>query len=182
MREEERTEVIHRLSHAVEDLRQHLDARLIPEVGINLAYALAGARSSGDIAAVAGRIVRLDDVPHPVGPVRFGASDHMARAVLTVMRYDPEIRSAGNLRFHDRILPILEDLMLEVCSFDRSREPPGIKTMDWGVASCCKEGVPDIIYDRGAVGKEAMIRVFGEDPDRVVRTMLSISTRCNGSS
>jgi predicted fused transcriptional regulator/phosphomethylpyrimidine kinase len=178
MREQERREVLDQLSYAVEELKRYLDTRLIPEVGTNIVYALPNATRPEEVAAVAGRIVRLNRVPHPVGPLEFGASDHMARAVLTAMRYDPEIRSVTNIRFHEAILSILDDLMLDVCTFDRSREPPGIKTMDWGVASCCKDGVPDVIYDRGAWGKEAMIRIFGEDPGQVVRTLLAISKRC----
>jgi hydroxymethylpyrimidine/phosphomethylpyrimidine kinase len=49
--------------------------------------------------------------------------------------------------------------------------------MDWGVASCCREGVPDVIYDRGAVGKEPMIRVLGEDPVTIAHNILKLSNR-----
>ena len=56
-------------------------------------------------------------------------------------------------------------------------EPPGVQTMDWGVASCCREGVPDAIYDRGAVGKEPMIRVLAEDPVMVAHNILKLSNR-----
>jgi hydroxymethylpyrimidine/phosphomethylpyrimidine kinase len=70
-------------------------------------------------------------------------------------------------------------MLLEICTFDRAAEPPGVKTMDWGVASCCRQGVPDVIYDLGAVGKEAMIRILGENPDGVVKNILKLSARMN---
>ncbi|MDV2482029.1 phosphomethylpyrimidine kinase [Methanoculleus sp. Wushi-C6] len=177
MAPEDRGRVIERLNEAVALLVERMDVRLIPEVGMNVVYALPDARGNEDVAAVLGRIVRLGEAVHPVGEVRFGASDHVARIVLTAMRFDPRIRSAANIRFSEALLPELDNLLFEVCSFDRTKEPPGVRTMDWGVASCCKEGVPDIIYDRGAMGKEPMIRVLGEDPVAVAQNILKLSNR-----
>ncbi|KLK87414.1 phosphomethylpyrimidine kinase [Methanoculleus sediminis] len=174
---QERGKVIDRVEEAVGLLVERMDARLIPEVGMNIVYALPDARSKDDVAGVPGRIVRLADKVHPVGGIAFGASDHVARIVITAMRFDPRIRSAANIRFSEAILPELENLLFEVCSFDRENEPVGMQTMDWGVASCCREGVPDVIYDRGAVGKEPMIRVLGEDPVTVAQNILKLSNR-----
>ncbi|BBL68467.1 hypothetical protein MchiMG62_16480 [Methanoculleus chikugoensis] len=175
--QEEREKVVDRLEEAVALLVERMDARLIPEVGMNIGYALPDARSKDDVAGVLGRIVRLGEAVHPVGEIAFGASDHVARIVITAMRFDPRIRSAANIRFSEAILPELDNLLFEVCSFDRENEPPGVQTMDWGVASCCREGVPDVIYDRGAVGKEPMIRVLGEDPVTVAQNILKLSNR-----
>ncbi|HOI59027.1 MULTISPECIES: thiamine-phosphate synthase family protein [unclassified Methanoculleus] len=177
MASEDRTRVIARMEQAVTLLTERMDARLIPEVGMQIAYALPDARSKDDVAGVLGRIVRLGDRVHPVGKIAFGASDHVARIVITAMRFNPGVRSAANIRFSEAILPELENLLFEVCSFDRAKEPPGVQTMDWGVAFCCREGVPDVVYDRGAVGKEPMIRVFGEDPVRVAHNILKLSNR-----
>ena len=177
MIQEEREKVVDRLEEALGLLVERMDARLIPEVGMNIVYALPDARSKDDVAGVLGRIVRLGEAVHPVGEIAFGASDHVARIVITAMRFDPRIRSAANIRFSETILPELENLLFEVCSFDRGKEPPGVQTMDWGVASCCREGVPDVIYDRGAVGKEPMIRVLGEDPVTVAQNILKLSNR-----
>jgi predicted fused transcriptional regulator/phosphomethylpyrimidine kinase len=178
MSEEERIDIKRKLGEAVDELVKYMDPRFIPEVGANIVFALPKAREIQDVAGVEGRIIRVKGTVHPVGQVDFGASDHMARVVLTVMKYEPSIRSAANIRFSEKILQIMQEILLEVCEFDRAHEPPGIQTMDWGVASCCKEGVPDAIFDRGAVGKEAMIRILGEDPLSVVRTIAQISTRC----
>jgi hydroxymethylpyrimidine/phosphomethylpyrimidine kinase len=169
--------VLSALVDAVEELTHSMDAALIPEVGSNLAYALPGARDKDDVAAVQGRIVRLSGKPHVVGPVEFGASDHVARIVLTAMKFDPDIRCAANIRYTPEIIEIVEDLLLLTCSFDRGNEPPGTRTMDWGVAFCCRSGVPDIIFDRGAVGKEPMIRILGQDPAEVAGIIGRISNR-----
>jgi len=177
MRAEDRARVIACMDQAVTLLAGRMDPRLIPEVGMNIVYALPDARSRDDVAGVLGRIVRLGDRVHPVGEIAFGASDHVARIVITAMRFDPGIRSAANIRFSEAILLEMENLMFEICSFDREKEPPGVQTMDWGVASCCRGGVPDVIYDRGARGKEPMIRVLGEDPVTVAHNILKLSNR-----
>jgi len=169
--------VLSALEDAVEELSRSMDAALIPEVGSNIAYALTGARDKDEVAAVQGRIVRLSGQPHPVGTVDFGASDHVARIVLTAMKFDPDIRCAANIRFTPEIIEIIEDLLLETCSFDRGNEPPGTRTMDWGVAFCCRSGVPDVIFDRGAVGKEPMVRILGQDPAEVAAIIGRISNR-----
>jgi hydroxymethylpyrimidine/phosphomethylpyrimidine kinase len=49
--------------------------------------------------------------------------------------------------------------------------------MDWGVASCCRSGVPDVIFDRGGMGKEPMIRILGEDPEVIVNNIIKLSAR-----
>ncbi|MDI9633060.1 MAG: thiamine-phosphate synthase family protein [Methanolinea sp.] len=175
----EREEVLRVLGEAVRRLVAGMDPSLIPEVGTNIAYAIPRARTPGDVAAVEGRIVRVRGRPHAVGPVAFGASDHVARIVLTAMRFDPDVRCAANVRYSERIVEVCEEMLLSVCSFDRAAEPPGVQTMDWGVASCCRDGVPDVIYDRGAVGKEPMVRILGEDPDVVVNNILKLSARMN---
>jgi predicted fused transcriptional regulator/phosphomethylpyrimidine kinase len=177
MIQDARETVLAMLQAAVDQLERTMHTILIPEVGTNIAYALPDARDKDDVAAVEGRIVRIGDRPHPVGSIAFGASDHVAAIVLTAMKFDPDIRSAANIRYSPELIALLEDLFLEMCSFDRSSEPPGTRTMDWGVAFCCRNGVPDIIFDRGAVGKEPMIRVLAENPVEVASIIGRISTR-----
>jgi hydroxymethylpyrimidine/phosphomethylpyrimidine kinase len=57
MTREERDEVLRVLRAAVDQIAQSMDPALIPEVGTNIGYALPGARSRDDVAAVDGRIV-----------------------------------------------------------------------------------------------------------------------------
>ncbi|NYT06040.1 MAG: phosphomethylpyrimidine kinase [Methanomicrobiales archaeon] len=173
----EREEIESRLSYAVSLIQEGMHPACIPEVGMNIVYALPDAREPGDVAGVMGRIVRLGSAVHPVGGIAFGASDHIARIVLTAMRFDPAVRSAANIRFSERAVELLRDMMLEVRSFDRTAEPPGVKTMDWGVAQCCRDGVPDVIFDRGAIGKEPMIRLLGDDPVTLAHNILMLSGR-----
>jgi predicted fused transcriptional regulator/phosphomethylpyrimidine kinase len=65
--------------------------------------------------------------------------------------------------------------------FDRKAEPAGVKrkegaSLSWGVHQVLQEAkkIPDIIFDRGDVGKEPMVRVLGSDPEEVVRKVLRL--------
>jgi hydroxymethylpyrimidine/phosphomethylpyrimidine kinase len=176
----ERSIVLERLAQATVLLEQSLDVRLIPAKGAILAYALRGARDKNDIAAVQGGIINENGKPHAAGPCAFGGDEDTARLVLTVMRFDPLMRSAATLRFSKKTLTVTESLLLECASFDRTQEPPGISTMDWGVASCCKDGIPDVCYDYGGTGNEAIIRVLGENPIDVTNNIIMISNRIIG--
>ena len=176
-RREEEEEVRGRLELAVKILSEEMSPSLVSGMGSNIGYALRGARTTMDVAGVQGGIVIAGSRVHLAGGVTFGSADGVARVVLTAMRTDPEIRSAAVLHCAQPVLTILEGLLLEICDFDRAREPPGVSTMDWGVASCCRDGVPDVIFDRGAPGREPLIRILGEEPVSVARTIVAVSHR-----
>jgi thiamine-phosphate diphosphorylase len=176
-RREEEVVVRERLGAAAKVLAEGMSPDLLPSSGADMGYALPGARSPGDVATIPGGIVKGEAGVQLPGGVAFGAGEEVARVVITAMRADPDIRSAAIIRFSPAILAALGDLLLETCGFDRSREPPGVSTMEWGVAFCCRDGVPDAVYDRGAPGKEGLIRILGEEPVHVARIIIAVSSR-----
>ena len=144
--------------------------KLIPEVGCNLGMAIFGATKKDDVASVSGRIVRLKDHAKAVGCVNFGSSDHVSRIILTVMQLDPQKRAAINIKYSKNILSNLKDKGMSISYFKREEEPKDTKTMDWGTSNAIKMfgRVPDVIYDEGGIGKEAMIRILGCSATEVV--------------
>ncbi len=151
--------------------------KLAPEVGINIAMAIPHAKTLDGISGVSGRIVRAGQKLIPAGDVEFGCSRHVGRIVLTAMKFNPDKRAAMNVKFSDDILKICRELNLTITGFERSKQPEDTKTMEWGTktaieSSCC---FPDVIYDRGSVGKEAMIRILGEDALAVACVAVKIS-------
>lgn len=142
-----------------------------PEVGINLGYAIPGATAPEDVAALEGRIVRVGDRLQPTGPARFGASRHVARIILTAMRFDPGVRSAINLKYKEKNLSRPKKIGFVVGTFERGMQPEGTSTMEWGTERAIRKlgRVPDVIADRGDVGKEAMVRILGTEPRDVLR-------------
>lgn len=155
---------------AIKQLESILPVSWIPEVGINFAYALPFAKEPEEVCALDGRIVAADGKPLHVGCVDFGASRHVARVVLSAMRFDPSKRSAINIRFSEEILRCFQERGLSISEFERRKEPNGRKTMEWGTEEAIRKAgfVPDVIYDRGGHGKEPMIRIIGRDPFDII--------------
>ncbi len=173
----EKYQVLHNVEEAVDIIEKNMAPELIPEVGCNIAMAAQGASSTKDVAAVQGRIVRLRGAPHAVGCAAFGASSHIARIVLTAMRSDGSMRAAMNIRYSQESLDACEDIGLKISSFSREDEPEGVATMEWGMGKVImREGeVPDVIFDTGGMGKEAMIRLLGRSAVEVAGIALRIS-------
>jgi len=181
-REIERYRIIQSLREAFQKLQEKKVGHLFPEVQSNLGYALPYARGMEDVAAFPGRFVRVGREIFKVADPDFGASQHIARIILTAMAYDPEMRSAMNLRFSENILSRARGAGLTVSHFNRKEEPGRVKRMEgsslsWGVNRVLQKAkkIPDIIFDRGDVGKEPMIRVLGRDPAEVVAKVLRLS-------
>ncbi len=174
--------VIKNVEEAVDLIENKMPAKLIPEVGCNIAMAISNASSLSDIAAVSGRIVKLKGAAHAVGCVSFGASEHVARIVLTAMQADGTKRAAMNIRYSEEALSACEKLGLSLETFSREDEPEGVSTMEWGVGEAIKSAgrVPEVIYDPGAVGKEAMIRLMGRDAGEVAGRAVEIGARMRG--
>ncbi len=173
----QRYQVLRNVEEAVGIIEKNMAHELIPEVGCNIAMAVPNASSTWDVAAVQGRIVRLRGAPHAVGSVAFGASSHIARIVLTAMRHDASMMAAMNIRYSEETLAACENIGLKISSFSREDEPEGAATMEWGVGEAIMKAGrgPDVIYDTGGVGKEAMIRLLGRDAVEVAGRALQIS-------
>jgi hydroxymethylpyrimidine kinase/phosphomethylpyrimidine kinase len=179
LREMERYRVIQELKRAVEVLKEERIGHLIPEVSSNLGYALPQAEGIGDVAAFPARIVRFRDSVATHSDPEFGASQHVANIILTLMKFDPEYCSAMNIRYSKETVAQIKGKGFLVGHFDRRLEPKKIKeregsSLEWGVGEVLRKmkRVPDFIYDEGAVGKEPMIRVFGKNPQEVVNKIL----------
>ncbi|MHA1105283.1 MAG: bifunctional hydroxymethylpyrimidine kinase/phosphomethylpyrimidine kinase [Promethearchaeota archaeon] len=57
--------------------------KLIPEVRMNISGALPNAKNKQEIVGIEGRITIVDGFPHKCGEIKFGASDHTARLILS---------------------------------------------------------------------------------------------------
>jgi len=176
---QERSEVLRRMDDAVTILIPSVNPQLIPPDGAQIGYALRGARDKEDIAAVPGRMmVENQGTWHPRGSCSFGCDDVIARVILTVMKFDPRRRCAAQIRCSDRVLDVLDgDLFLECMPYDAAKAPQGISTMDWGIASCCKKEVPDVMYPTNDDGPGATLLLLGEEPAAVANNIIICSNR-----
>jgi len=188
--EAEKHRVLEDVSAAAKMIEDHSEfLPYVAEVGTQVAMALPYASTKWHVAAVEGRIVKFGEGVRAVGCARFGASDHVARIVLTAMRHDPLKRAALNLRYDQDLVEAFKKLGRVVSSFDRRFEPPEVKategvTLVWGVEEAIKAAgrVPDVVYDLGEVGKEPMIRVLGDSAmDVVEKALASVKQRKHGN-
>ncbi len=153
-------------------------ARLCAEVGMNLASCTPYAVDPLDVAATEGRITSSNTPAGKRlvanGSVDFGASKHMARLLLTLRHYDPEIGAVMNVRHTPAVLDALKALEWDVVEADRANEPEQVKeqgsSMDWAArfAMQGRNEAPDAITDPGEPGKEAMVRLMAGGPGEVV--------------
>jgi hydroxymethylpyrimidine/phosphomethylpyrimidine kinase len=189
--EAEKHRVLEDVSKAAETIENHPEfLPYMAEVGMQVAMALPYASTKWHVAAVEGRIIRFGGKAKTMGCVKFGASDHVARIVLTAVKHDPSKRAALNLRYDQDLVEAFKKLGREVSTFDRRLEPPEVKTMEggtlvWGVEEAIRAvgRVPDVVYDLGEVGKEPMIRVLGNSAmDVVVKALASIKLQRHGTA
>jgi hydroxymethylpyrimidine kinase / phosphomethylpyrimidine kinase / thiamine-phosphate diphosphorylase len=180
-RQAARYDMLLQLEEAVAQLRGGGIAALIPEVQSNLGLALPHATMLQEVAAWEGRIVRVGGDICPVGSPRFGASRHVATIILAALRVDGQCRSAMNIRYGEDILQACRAANLRLAPLSSwhkpiatpGREAPsgasGMPEAGLGVG-----GVPDISYECGTVGQEAMVWVHGQDALEVSRKVLMI--------
>jgi hydroxymethylpyrimidine/phosphomethylpyrimidine kinase len=118
-------------------------ANLVPEVGMNIVMAVPYAESLNDVAAFPGRIVKVFGQVKAVSSPCFGASTHLAKYILEIMKHDPEKKAAINLKFSEETLRLLERKKMKISLYNREEEPEKIKkvegmTIPWGVNQAIK--------------------------------------------
>jgi hydroxymethylpyrimidine/phosphomethylpyrimidine kinase len=175
----QRHRITEEMRAAIPELLRLLTPKLTPEVGSNIAYAMWGAAGIHDVCGLDSRIVMKGGRAATIGAPAFGASRHMARVALAAMEYDPAMRCVINLRQSKELVEAAKKVGLAVGSFDRGDEPKAVKTMSWGTAKTIQDKgfVPDLIWDAGGHGKEAMARLLGRNPADVVYKVGQIATK-----
>ncbi|MBW1678624.1 MAG: bifunctional hydroxymethylpyrimidine kinase/phosphomethylpyrimidine kinase [Deltaproteobacteria bacterium] len=180
-REVEIYRAIQALQESLRNLQMHKAGPLIPEVQSNLGYAIPSAQSVDDVVAFPGRISRYKDTVFTMAPPEPGGSRHIAKIILTAMAFDPNYRSAMNIRYNREIISKCRKQNLKIKRFDRRKEPDRIKkkegaSLEWGIGSVLQKSsqIPDVIYDTGDMGKEPIIRILGKIPQEVVNKVLCL--------
>ncbi len=155
--------------------------RLVPEVGMNIAYSALYPVDKYDFVAIPGRIRRLPTDGISVATPEFGGSDHLARYLLAIKVRFPEVRAAINIRYDEAIIEHLKKKNYRISSYDRSLEPGEVKsveggTIKWGVEQAIRglEAYPHVIYHLGDIGKEPMIVLFGRTLDDIKKLLLDV--------
>ena len=163
-------------------------AHLMPEVRVNLVYALPEARTPEDVAAIDGRITVVRGHPCAAGMPVWGASDHMARLIIEIRKYDPSINAGINFKCDTTIIEVVK----KYCSgrnilfgqIDRTQEPAEIagqdgSSMPWKIKQLVTSsgGVPRLFYEGDGWGKEPLFVAIGSDAIEVASIAIEIAHR-----
>ena len=183
-REAERYAVVGAVRRAGEQFAERNMSDLIPEVQLNMGCGITDASGVEDIAAFPGRISRHEGRVLLKSEPRFGASSHVARMILAIMKYYPWIKSCANVRFSEDTIKKARKEGMDVLLADGKTEPAGPREETGPVnldplVEKALQGTnhpPDIIYDTGDMGKEAIIRLFAKDPLELIKKMEIIRT------
>ena len=161
---------------------------LMPEVRVNLAYALPGAKTPDEVAAVDGRITVVRGFPYASGLPRWEASDHMARLIIEVRKHDPTINAGINFKCDATVIEVVQ----KYCSekgilfgwIDRTEEPAEVaekdrSSMPWKVNQLVTSsgGVPRLFYEGEGWGKEPLFVTLGSDAVEVAGIAIEIAQR-----
>lgn len=177
------------LVHAIEILHKCPEfSSLIPEVRVNLVYALPGAKTPDDVAAIDGRITVVRGLPHASGMPRWGASDHMARLIIGVRKYDTAINAGINFKCDSIIIELVKEYCAEKKILfgwiDRTNEPAEIlekdgASMPWKVKKLVDtyNGIPRLCYEGEGWGKEPLFYALGNDAVEVAGIATEIARR-----
>jgi len=182
------TELFGRMRIALDDLELCRDlVPLIPEVRTNCVFARPHARDPRDVVGVDGRITVVNGMPKAAGNIRFGASGHLARFILELMKTDPKTRTAINFANSPAITRWLEGYCSgsgwTLARIDRSDEPAGSRnaegnSMAWKAREAVRAAdghVPKIICDAGGIGKEPVCIIVGKEPVCTARELCGIA-------
>lgn len=190
MKEEEeiREEVLEDLNEAARILQKCQQCTLLmPEVRMNLVYAIPNPKKIEDVAAIDGRITVVKGYLKAAGEATFGASDHMARLLIEIAKYNPKIRAGINFKYDNKILSYIEEYCkkrkYKLGRIDRTQEPISVReenglSIPWKVKALvesCGGEVPPIFYETEGWGKEPLFVLVGEDPISVIEELLAIA-------
>ncbi|MFX0080325.1 MAG: thiamine-phosphate synthase family protein [Candidatus Hodarchaeota archaeon] len=183
----EQLNVIDQINEIYNFIKTKKFCKLIPEVRTNIAGALKNAKTKEDIAGIDGRITIVNGLPKAAGEIKFGVAEHTARLVLTAKEFDDSINFVMNLKYTPELIEDIQKRTdLSSKEISRDKEPKEIKnkefsTMQWLIKeSVNKNGkIPDTIWDKGAIGKEAMIRLFGRNSSDMINKLEKIINLLN---
>jgi predicted fused transcriptional regulator/phosphomethylpyrimidine kinase/predicted transcriptional regulator len=151
-------------------------AAFVPSVGTNVGMALPDATEPTDVAAVPGRVIAVRGrVTVPANP-EFGASEHVAAALLAAVEHDSSVRGALNVATDDRLLAAAREAGPDPLEVD----PEGGRTA-FDAAFAERGAVPPVVYHTGAYGVEPVTYVFGASAVEAVERFADLVAAVEGA-
>jgi XRE family transcriptional regulator, thiamine biosynthesis regulator len=149
---------------------------VMPEVSVNIACATPGASTPADVVAIPGRIVKVRGRARAMLPPEAGASAHMSRVLLLVMRRTPQLRACINVRYDRSMARALKKngmKTMAIGGYPRGSDDPTSDALQRKLASS-RDGF-DAIIDEGGAGIEPNLYLFARGAREVVELALRLA-------
>jgi len=137
----------------------------VPHVGSNLAQASEDAQGPFEVAALPGRINRVEGRARASTSPAFGASEHVATIVLAAGAVHPGVRAAVNVAHRHELVDRVEAEGGRAIAFDPDYEGRGEHVRD---RLRSLDEPPTVLYHEGAFGIEPNAYVLGATAHDVV--------------
>ena len=186
-RNTQQDEILGNLTAAVSMLEScQAFAALVPEVRVNLAYALLNAKTNEEVAAIDGRITVVRGFPLACGLPTWGASDHLARRIIEIRKYASDFNAVINFKYNQQILVTARRYAQTkgflFGSVEREEEPDEYsardgESMPWKVRQLQdKYGeIPQLFYEDAGWGKEPLFLALGKNAVEVASIACDIA-------
>lgn len=153
--------ILRDMDSAVSKLCRFMPFELIPEKGMNLAYAAKNAKGPEDIAGIEGHIVRNND-GLKAGKSAFGAGNHLSFILSEVMSDSPGTRSVAYFRGDQHLASDMQRAGFRTVVSESGTTDD---TAAGAVRSAIGGSVPDAVIFKGG---DCRVYVFGKGPREVV--------------
>ncbi|WP_291766493.1 thiamine-phosphate synthase family protein [Caldivirga sp. UBA161] len=170
-----RDAVIMNVEEAIKILEANPEVSLlVPGVLMNIAEAIPNPRDSSDVAAVPGRIDKVNGRVKAWNPPTYGASGHLAMILIGISRNDPSTRAVASVRWGSDVEEAIKALGWSMVKTSGSMKPSEEEVIS-RVVSAYVASKPKVVADTGGYGVEPITYVFGSNAVEVALSIVSLA-------
>jgi hydroxymethylpyrimidine kinase/phosphomethylpyrimidine kinase len=163
--------ILDEIDAAADDLVDTIPQEWVPMNGMNIAYSLPNPVGPEDIAAVDKRITFHNGTIRKNGKAKYGSAEHASYLLMSVMKFNPEMRATMNLEYSEELMDIMEEIGLTIQIFNRKKHRDA--RLGEITAETIKENgsVPDAFIDRDANKNDRSIGLLGKNPGDLIEKL-----------
>jgi XRE family transcriptional regulator, thiamine biosynthesis regulator len=173
-----RYQTIHDLQQTVNSLNKIENiAKIVPEIGLQIAYASDFTKDLLDIAAFPGRIGKYKGSLTRIIAPEFGASEHTAKLLIQIKEYFPEIRSVIGLKNSSWFVNLLKKLNVAIFYINVDNLSQSDLAKEFAKIKITK--TPIGLVGEDSIGIEGITYIFSEHPEDFVTLIKQVNSLHN---
>ncbi|MEM2933516.1 MAG: thiamine-phosphate synthase family protein [Methanocellales archaeon] len=168
-----RIQVISELAEIVSALEEEAIAELIPEIGMNIAYALEKPSSPRDVASFPGRIIKVKGKPTATAIPEFGVSPTLSAILIKLNQLGSDQRCLIYIKNSEVVREAVKSLnfkYVETEEADRNWNSTLVQ-----IASKIDLNQLEVILDGGGLGLEPLAYIFARNPSEAIAKLKKIA-------